>query len=456
MSGKASPRKRKRKPTRNKRSSRSVLEKKPTTLLYQLPLHDCMITRGWEEVHQAHVLVSRKHLDGRISCALYWVDLLCEGVRDSVWFSRLSPTKYAIFKHNVNREFGVLEACPYDLVHNVIYGALAFAEKFQISPHPVFRTTRELLEPADADIEPIDIEFGFGGKPCVVDLPDDEDCKELIDHLRRVVGPGNFLVLSPDEFEEGEPEREFEEWDETMEEDEARSAAMLFEQVDFLYEQLYGDETRKRPAPEFLEHRLTTITGDPTAIPTYFSEEEDPKELQAILEAILSEDKKAVRWSVTKLKELSAAFPENPTYLNHLTIAYQELGEEKKARKLVKRIYEKHPDYLFGKCNYAQLLLEEERAEEVPAVFNNAFELSAIFPGREVFHVSELLSVYSVLCRYFTQIDDLATADIYSQIIQEFQDVAHPLRDQAVVQLKAKKLEKILEHKDFIDFLENG
>ncbi|MFQ5770207.1 MAG: hypothetical protein ACE5HX_06705, partial [bacterium] len=105
----------------------------------------------------------------------------------------------------------------------------------------------------------------------------------------------------------------------------------------------------------------------------------------------------------------------------------------------------KFPDYLFGKISYAQYLLDKDRTYEIPAVFDNKFELQAIYPDRKEFHVSEVVNFFAIMCRYFTVTDDLKTAELYSKILRELADKENPIVDIVTRALTLKKLEKLLE-----------
>jgi len=89
----------------------------------------------------------------------------------------------------------------YKLVHNIIYGAVEYAEELGFAPHKDFSATRYILEEDDDNIELINIEFGFNGKPAVVIGPFDNP-EKIIATLNRTVGKGNYTIIdSADDIE---------------------------------------------------------------------------------------------------------------------------------------------------------------------------------------------------------------------------------------------------------------
>ncbi len=73
-----------------------------------------------------------------------------------------------------------------------------------------------------------------------------------------------------------------------------------------------------------------------------------------------------------------------------LSIAYSSIGEDDKAEVIIKKNYEQNPDYLFAKCNYAEICFHRGQIEKIPEIFNNKFDLKLLYPKRKRFHISEL------------------------------------------------------------------
>ncbi|MFQ5865863.1 MAG: tetratricopeptide repeat protein, partial [bacterium] len=111
------------------------------------------------------------------------------------------------------------------------------------------------------------------------------------------------------------------------------------------------------------------------------NEREEAEEILQLL--VAGKAKKAIR----VLKHEIELHPENPIYYNYLSNAYAMADDLSAANEVIVECYKKFPHYLFGRINYAQYLLDNNRIDEIPDVFDNQFELQAIYPERTEFHV---------------------------------------------------------------------
>ncbi len=160
-----------------------------------LPLLECLISRGWRERGLAHILLARTAPNGRILAAGYYVDLLCLGLKDTAVFPNLAPEEYEqSIKPNVFNDPVELEPCEPGVARAVIEGAIEFAGRFGLKPNKRWSESRRLL----AGIEPAGdgIVFGRDGKPCLV-LRRGENLTGPRRRLERVLGPGKFLIETP-------------------------------------------------------------------------------------------------------------------------------------------------------------------------------------------------------------------------------------------------------------------
>ena len=160
-----------------------------------LPMRDCVISRGWRERGLAHILLARTAPDGRLLAAGYYVDLLCLGLKDTAVLHNLDPEEYEhSIKSNVFNDPVELEPCDPGLARAVVEGAIEFAGRWGLKPNKRWGESRRLL----AGIEPAAdrIPFGRDGKPCLVLRPG-EDLTGPRRRLERILGPGNFLIETP-------------------------------------------------------------------------------------------------------------------------------------------------------------------------------------------------------------------------------------------------------------------
>lgn len=114
--------------------------------------------------------------------------------------------------------------------------------------------------------------------------------------------------------------------------------------------------------------------------------------------------------AIPRLRELVEKYPDAGTLMNWLCMAYVRVDRDAEAEALAEENLRRHPDYLFARLNWAQMLLRNGRAEEVPAVFGGKFDLREMYPHRDVFHETEVLSFLGVLAEYFLAVGALKAA----------------------------------------------
>lgn len=145
-----------------------------------------------------------------------------------------------------------------------------------------------------------------------------------------------------------------------------------------------------------------------------------------------------------ELLDLMRLCPEIPQLYNHLAVTYERLDRHEEATALMLDTFRRFPNYLFAKCNWAMQCLAKGRPEEVKEIFQNQFGLHQMYPGREVFHISEVVSLYGVLAIYLLRTGDFEGAERYLAILRELAP-DHPMTKQAAKIVEAGVLVKLLE-----------
>jgi len=175
-------------------------EKYIKTQARSLPVFECLISEEWASNGISNIVVARIHKSGNITAGMYLVDNYCLGLKDTHYQFNMGPDEYEFLKENC----GVVEKCSYILAHNLIYGAIAYAEDCGFKPAKDFEITQFILEEDDDDVELMELEFGFEGKPYYIKGPNDDDAKvnSVLRTLVHTVGEGNFNVLEDFEDEE--------------------------------------------------------------------------------------------------------------------------------------------------------------------------------------------------------------------------------------------------------------
>ena len=76
----------------------------------------------------ASVVVTRRHTGGRVSAALFVVDVYCLGVKESFYRLWLEDDELEELLE-LPTDLIEFRECSYEEAHNRIYGAIAFAEE---------------------------------------------------------------------------------------------------------------------------------------------------------------------------------------------------------------------------------------------------------------------------------------------------------------------------------------
>jgi hypothetical protein len=102
-----------------------------------------------------------------------------------------------------------------------------------------------------------------------------------------------------------------------------------------------------------------------------------------------------------ELRELASRYPDVLCFQNWHSICLRGEGRIREARDLCGATLRAHPDYLFGRMTLAELALDEldmETAERL--LTGDGLTLTALCPGRTVFHISEVRHWY-IVCGKF-------------------------------------------------------
>ncbi len=160
----------------------------------EYPIFGCWIMKDWYEAGITPVLVVREQEPGKVMFADYMVDLTCLGVKDAYTRTDISLSKFERSLPELHN--GELEKCSVELAHEVVYGALEYAERYGFQPHPDFKAQMAnlMLDAPDAHPRQDHVAFGRDGKPFYVSGPYDDERKSkfVLDTLSRTAGQGNF------------------------------------------------------------------------------------------------------------------------------------------------------------------------------------------------------------------------------------------------------------------------
>lgn len=392
----------------------------------KLPIYKCLINEGWEENGMADIYVIRQHANGHVTIGVFLVDLFCAGLKDTFYIFNIPEFDFESRLANAPVN---LEECTYELAHNIIYGAIAYAQEYGIEPHPDFKFTQHILEEDTEEIPLIELEFGRDGKPLLIVRPDDPRGSYYLRQLDKYAGPGNYDVIQGLDMLDEEEDHSLhpenwvkEDWEDFIDETEPEELAKYFDVVDFMYDKLESKpiEAVKMQTTD-KQYRSFNITFEPLKDHPYNKTDEELKESSSFVTTVQGKklDNTQLQELEDQLKKNIERWPDNPVFYNHLVSIYEAQGDADKANEIIEETYHKFPDYLFAKIRYAELLMDQGKLDEVPEIFNNKYDLASIYPERDTFHIAELVNFNTMMCEYFLEKDDLYTANVYRKMLMQ-------------------------------------
>lgn len=165
-----------------------------------LPIGKCYISPEWQKTGLAHIVVTRQRPSGNIVMGAFLVDTFCLGVKDADFNANLSASEFDDYLQKMGVYLGI-EEIGYNEAHNIIYGAIAFAEEGGISPSKEFQLAQYALEEDTEEVPLIEYEFGRNGKHFLVINANGSE-KRYLDILKRNLGDDFDFVEEVDESDE--------------------------------------------------------------------------------------------------------------------------------------------------------------------------------------------------------------------------------------------------------------
>lgn len=108
-----------------------------------------------------------------------------------------------------------------------------------------------------------------------------------------------------------------------------------------------------------------------------------------------------------------------PMFFNWLGTAYGALGEIQAMEATIRENYERNPQYLFARFNYAELCLDSDDPEAAREAIGGTLDIRALLGGRKRVHVSELAGFFYIVARYHLQTGDRAGAEKVFAILED-------------------------------------
>lgn len=163
-----------------------------------LPFYESFINSDWQDTGLATMLISRKMPSGNLIAGIYLVDVFCLGMKDAHYHFNLNKENYEDLLNKYTDSQSGIQPENINHLHNILYGAIDYAETFGFLPHKDFSIAEYILDP-DLITDGIDeIEFGKDGKPFFI-AGSYDNYNLIISTLVKKVGEGNFDFLLPGE-----------------------------------------------------------------------------------------------------------------------------------------------------------------------------------------------------------------------------------------------------------------
>lgn len=431
---------------KKKKSSGKVVRISPKkyirTKVRDLPLKECLSSDNWQEQGIATVLVVREMPSGNLTLASFLVDTFCLGVKDATYYHNLTNYEYEelIDRYNTVQD---MQSCDYVEAHNLIYGAIAFAEDLGFEPHKDFSLAQYYLQEDDDQVELIEYEFGKEGKPLLV-LTSGQNAARYTSELDHSVGRGNYDVILRNEWGEDQ-------WEEEDDDDYDFDAAPLDSGRAFrnILEQ-YEPEYEPEGGLENLQYRQIKIVYHEMESDYDQIYKERREELQDAIEETyyMATDPVEAAEAVELLRDYLKEFPEYPPLYNYLYIALKNSEQQAEAAKVAGQLYEKFPGYLHAKLGIANEYLEQDKPDEAFKVLDENYNIMDLYPERKTFHVSEVLAYSLFMVNYFLKKEDTDKAFLYYSLMYDISE-DHPMTIQAEdlvgLSITSKKIKSLLE-----------
>jgi len=125
--------------------------------------------------------------------------------------------------------------------------------------------------------------------------------------------------------------------------------------------------------------------------------------------------------SIRKILDAIEQFPDTPQLKNYLSVLYEKLNNTQKVHEVTRWIVAEHPNYLFGKLNLANEYYLKEEYDKMPDILGREMEIKALYPDRDTFHLSEVMSFLICSVLYFTAIGDIEQAEIRHEMMHNLE-----------------------------------
>lgn len=157
----------------------------------KLPIERCLVSDGYKHGLLSMGLIIRKQPSNYLSFAYFMIDRHCLGIKNIIVNCNVTSNTIEDLIATATNGLGPMEDVSPVFFHNLVYGALDYAESIGFKPHKDFILAQYLLNPELVDDGIDDLEFGMDGKPYFISGPND-NAQKILATLNKTVGEGNY------------------------------------------------------------------------------------------------------------------------------------------------------------------------------------------------------------------------------------------------------------------------
>jgi hypothetical protein len=161
------------------------------------PIMECIMAKTLESQGLGYVIIARRISTGEILLSNFLVDRYCLGVKDCfaqfVYASQYQEMLNGMTERDM--EFTRIDA---PSARRLVEDAVAFAARYDLNPHPDYRTAQLIFGDIDASAGQQLVEMGRDGKPFYISGPfeSERDSMEILRKLGAARGQGGFDHLT--------------------------------------------------------------------------------------------------------------------------------------------------------------------------------------------------------------------------------------------------------------------
>jgi hypothetical protein len=158
------------------------------------PIYECLVFGNLFDLGIGQVVIARELSMGQIAVVIFLLDVYCLGAKD-VMFGVFSAAEYRE-KTRFTAD-GSFEPIAAQSARNLVEGAVEYAQRCGLAPHPDYRIANRIFAGIDSASSDHPFSYGKDGKPFYVSGPRDTPAKSrrIVAALERACGPGGFDYL---------------------------------------------------------------------------------------------------------------------------------------------------------------------------------------------------------------------------------------------------------------------